>query len=282
VIAVVTNPDRPAGRKLEPKPPPVKVASLDAGLDVIQPEKARDPEFIDRIRDLTPDVAPVVAYGKILPASLLEIPSLGFVNVHFSLLPAYRGAAPVQRALMDGVKETGVSIIVLTEGMDEGPILAVEKTKVAPDESAGEVGERLAGLGAGLLVDSLQRYAAGELIPVEQDHARATYAPKIDSEQARIDWSQPAQKVRDLTRALDPGPGAWTTLRGRRIKVFRAHPSTDPERSPGEIVWSEGRLSAGTGTHPVDLTQIQPAGKRRMSGDEMARGLRPAPGERFE
>jgi methionyl-tRNA formyltransferase len=282
VIAVVTNPDRPAGRKLEPKPPPVKVAALDAGLDVIQPEKARDPEFIQHIRDLAPDVAPVVAYGKILPASLLEIPPLGFVNVHFSLLPAYRGAAPVQRALMDGVDETGVSIILLTEGMDEGPILAVEKTKVAPDESAGEVGERLAEVGAGLLVDSLKKYAAGSLRPVEQDHAAATYASKIDSEQARIDWSQPAEKVRDLARALDPEPGAWTTLRGRRIKIFRARPSTDPARAAGEIAWSDGRLSAGTGTRPVDLTQVQPAGKRRMSGDEMARGLRPAPGERFE
>jgi methionyl-tRNA formyltransferase len=282
VIAVVTNPDRPAGRKLEPKPPPVKVAALDAGLDVIQPEKARDPEFIQHIRDLAPDVAPVVAYGKILPASLLEIPPLGFVNVHFSLLPAYRGAAPVQRALMDGVDETGVSIILLTEGMDEGPILAVEKTKVAPDESAGEVGERLAEVGAGLLVDSLKQYAAGALRPVEQDHAAATYASKIDSEQARIDWSQPAENVRDLARALDPEPGAWTTLRGRRIKIFRARPSTDPTRAAGEIAWSDGRLSAGTGTRPVDLTQVQPAGKRRMSGDEMARGLRPAPGERFE
>ncbi len=278
----MTNPDRPAGRKLEPKPSPVKVAALEAGIEVIQPDRARDPEFVDKIRGLAPDVAPVVAYGKIFPASLLEIPRLGFVNVHFSVLPSYRGAAPVQRAIMDGATETGVSIIILTEGMDEGPVLALERTPVAPDESAAEVGERLAGLGARLLVDSLVRYASGELEPVEQDHSAATYAAKIESEETRIDWSQPAEKVRDLARALDPQPGAWTTLRDRRVKVYRAEPAAGPAHSPGEIAWAEGRLLVGTGTEPVDITQVQPAGKRRMSGDEMARGLRPAPGERFE
>jgi methionyl-tRNA formyltransferase len=260
----------------------VKDAALEAGIDVIQPDKARDPEFLERLRALRPDVAPVVAYGKILPASLLEVPRLGFVNVHFSLLPAYRGAAPVQRALMDGVRKTGVSIIVLTEGMDEGPILSVAKTEVAPDESAGEVGERLAQVGAPLLVDSILRYDAGELEPLEQDHAAATYAPKIDPEETRIDWGRPAEKVRDLARALDPQPGAWTTLRDRRIKLSRAGPRPGPTLAPGELAWEDGRLLAGTGTDPVDLQQVQPAGKRRMTGDEMARGLRPAPGERFE
>jgi methionyl-tRNA formyltransferase len=282
VVAVVTNPDRPAGRSLEPRPSPVKVAALEAGLDVIQPEKARDPEFVQRIRDLAPEVAPVVAYGKILPAPLLDIPRLGFVNVHFSILPAYRGAAPVQRALMDGVDETGVSIIVLTEGMDEGPVLSIERTKVGTDESAGEVGERLATIGASLLVGSLIRYAAGELKPVEQDHSRATYAPKIDPDQARIDWTRPAEAIRDLARALDPQPGAWTALRSRRIRVLRVAPVPGPYIAPGELTHAEGRMLAGTGTAPVELVRIQPAGKRPMSGDEWARGLRPAPGERFE
>jgi methionyl-tRNA formyltransferase len=279
---VVTNPDRPAGRALDPRPPPIKVAALEAGLDVIQPEKARDPDFLERVRELGPDVAPVVAYGKILPVSLLEIPPLGFVNVHFSVLPAYRGAAPVQRALMDGVDETGVSIIVLTEGMDEGPILAVEKTKVGLDESTGEVGERLATVGASLLVQSLPRYAAGALKPVEQDHSRATYAPKIEAGEARIDWARSAEAIRDLVRALDPQPGAWTTLRGGRIKVLRAVPASGPALAPGELTSTDRGMLAGTGSEPVHLVRVQPAGKRAMSGDEWGRGLRPAAGERFE
>jgi methionyl-tRNA formyltransferase len=282
VIAVVTNPDRPAGRALEPRPPPVKVAALEAGLDVIQPEKARAPDFLERVRDLAPDVAPVVAYGKILPVSLLEIPQLGFVNVHFSILPAYRGAAPVQRALMNGVDETGVSIIVLTEGIDEGPVLAVEKTNVGSDESAGDVGERLATIGASLLVESLPRYSAGELKPVQQDHSQATYAPKLEPDEARIDWSRPAESIRDLARALDPQPGAWTTLRGRRIKILRAVPISGLQLVAGELRATDEGMLAGTGTEPVELTRVQPAGKRPMSGDEWGRGLRPAQGESFE
>jgi methionyl-tRNA formyltransferase len=183
---------------------------------------------------------------------------------------------------MDGVEETGVSIMVLTEGMDEGPVLAVARTPLGENESAGDVGDRLAELGARLLVDTLGRYAAGDLKPVEQDHSAATYAPKIAPSEARIDWSLPAERIRDLARALDPHPGAWTELRGKRLKVFRAVPVRGEELEPGELQSSDGRLLGGTGSDAVDLVQVQPAGKRRMSGDELARGLRPAAGERFE
>jgi len=278
---VVTNPDRPAGRKLEPRPSPVKTAAIEAGIEVMQPEKARDPEFIAEIERLAPDFATVVAYGKILPAALLDIPRLGFVNVHFSILPSYRGAAPVQRAVMNGDAETGVSIMLLTEGMDEGPVLAVERTSIATDESAGEVGARLASMGSQLLIETLPAYTQGDLESVEQDGSAATYAPKIDPDESRIDWSLPAEKIRDVVRGLDPEPGAWTELADRRIKIIRAEPVSRTRLGPGELAWSGGALMVGTGTDPVELLEVQPAGKRRMSGAEMARGSRPAPGERF-
>ncbi|HEY7875038.1 MAG TPA: methionyl-tRNA formyltransferase, partial [Actinomycetota bacterium] len=168
IPAVVTNPDRPAGRGMKLQPSPVKRAALVAGLDVLQPASAKDPDLAGALESTAPDVAVVVAYGKILPAALLEIPRKGFVNVHFSLLPAYRGAAPVQRALMDGLDRTGVSIMVLTEGMDEGPVLATEEIAVAPEETAGEVGERLAALGAEALVSALPGYLSGDLMPEPQ------------------------------------------------------------------------------------------------------------------
>jgi methionyl-tRNA formyltransferase len=222
----------------------------------------------------------VVAYGKILPRSLLDIPRLGFVNLHFSLLPAYRGAAPVQRALMDGVEETGISVMILTEGMDEGPVLAVRPTAVAPDENAGELGERLAAAGAPLLVETIASYAAGAIEPSEQDHDRATYAPKISSEEARIEWERPAHAIHNLVRGLNPAPGAWTTFRGARLKVLRTIERDDRGR-PGEIL-DGGALVVATGDTAVELVEVQPAGKRAMSGEELRRGLRPAAGEVME
>jgi methionyl-tRNA formyltransferase len=273
IAAVVSNPDRPAGRGMEPQPPDVKVAAASAGVPVLQPEKARDEGFHDSLRALAPDCCVVVAYGRILPASLLAIPPLGFVNVHFSLLPAYRGAAPVQRAIMDGVKETGVSIMVLSEGMDEGPVLATASVPVGENDTSGSVGDRLAEVGADLLVDRLDAYAAGSIRPTEQVHDSATYAPKIATEEARIDWSQPATSIRNLVRALDPAPGAWTMLGDKRLKVFAVAPSDETDLNPGELRARDG-LVAGTGEGAVALVDVQPAGKRRMSGEEFVRGLR--------
>ncbi|MFN2588484.1 MAG: methionyl-tRNA formyltransferase [Actinomycetota bacterium] len=272
VAAVVTNPDKPAGRGMELRPPPVKEVALAAGLEVLQPARARDPELEERLRALSPDVAVVVAYGSILPGRLLEVPRLGFVNLHFSLLPLYRGAAPVQRALMDGVSVTGVSVMVLTEGMDEGPVLALEEVEVRPDDTAGTLGERMAELGGPLLVETVERYAAGDIRPQEQDHDRATYAPKITQEDARIDWSRPAEEIVDHVRGLNPAPGAWTEWRGRRLKVWAARPAGEslfPGRLTGEVT-----LLAGTGTVALELTDVQLPGKRRMPGAELARGLR--------
>lgn len=280
VVGVVTNPDRPAGRGLEPRPPPVKVAALGANLDVVQPRSARDPALEVWVRERDPDVATVVAYGKILPGSLLEVPRLGFVNVHFSLLPQYRGAAPVQRALLDGLDRTGVSIIVLTEGMDEGPILTSAELAIGQEETAGELGDRLAKLGAALLFDALEGYGSGTLVAREQEHDRATYAPKMSADEARIEWTRSAREIKDLVRGLNPDPGAWTTFRGKRVKLHRVRAVSDAALAAGEIDPSGERAGAGEGA--VELVEVQLEGKRVMSGAELARGLRVTPGERFE
>lgn len=280
VAAVVTNPDRPAGRGMELAQSPIKEAALHAGIEVLQPDKARDPALHERLSKLAPDAAIVVAYGKILPATLLDIPRLGFVNVHFSLLPAYRGAAPVQRALMDGVTETGVSILVLTEGMDEGPVLSAEAIEVGADDTAGTLGRRLAEVGAKLLACILPGYASGDIQPAPQDDARATYAPKIATAEARIDWTRPAESIRNLVRALNPAPGAWTTFRDLRLKVYAVKHADDGELSPGEVR-AERQLVVGTSDGALALNEAQVAGKRRMTGSELARGLRIHGGERF-
>lgn len=302
VAAVVTNPDRPAGRKLEVQAPPVKRAALDAGVEILQPEKARDPEFQQRLRELGPDVASVVAYGKILPAEVLDIPPSGFVNLHFSLLPAYRGAAPVQRALMEGVDKTGASVMVLTEGMDEGPLLGSTAIDVREDDTAGTLGARLADASAPFLVERISMYLKGDLTPEEQDHAAATYAPKITSDEARIDWAKPARDIRNLVRGTNPAPGAWTTFRGERMKVLAAQheeitvfSKASPLARRGfhsakELLESgaSGRLLndrefvVSTGDGALRLTQVQAAGKKKMSGAELARGLRLEFGESFE
>lgn len=284
VSAVVTNPDRPAGRGYEVQRPPAKTVAEAAGVEVFQPARARDPEVRAWLQDKDPDVAVVVAYGKILPGDLLTVPPHGFLNVHFSLLPAYRGAAPVQRALLDGLEVTGITIMKLTEGMDEGPLLAAREVAVGRDETAGELGPRLAAEGAALLVETLDPYVAGELRPREQDHESATYAPKITTEEARIDWSASRERVRNQVRALNPAPGAWTTLDGVRMKLHRAALADregDPI-APGTLeVDAHGRLLAAAGDGWVVLEEVQPAGKRSMSGAELARGLRLGPEARL-
>ena len=284
VSGVVTNPDRPSGRGMKLKPSPVKEAALASDLEVVQPEKARDPSLAEWLRSTGADVATVVAYGKILPLDLLQVPPRGFLNVHFSLLPAYRGAAPVQRALMDGATETGVSIMQLTEGMDEGPVFASERVSVSPEDTAGSVGDRLAEIGAALLVRTLLDLESGTAVAREQNESLASYASKITDEEARIDWSGTAETIRDHVRGLNPAPGAWTMLDDRRIKVHSVAPirSTIPrDLAPGEIAVVDDSLVAGTSDGALELREIQPAGKRRMAGSEFARGLRTAEGVRF-
>jgi methionyl-tRNA formyltransferase len=281
VVAVVTNPDRPSGRGMKLQPSPVKAAATTAGVRVLQPARARDPELLDELRAIAPDVAVVVAYGSILPKSLLDVPPHGFVNVHFSLLPLYRGAAPVQRAIIDGRLETGVSMMVLTEGMDEGPVLAAEATPIGPAETAAELGERLATLGARALLPALTGYVSGALTPVPQDDSAATYAPKITTAEARIDWSEDARSIGNKVRALNPAPGAWTSLGDERVKLHRAAPGDHPELRPGELLVAD-RLFAGTGDGAIAIEEAQVAGRKAMSGLELARGLRLEPGAHFD
>ena len=277
---MVTNPDRPSGRGMKMAQSPVKEAALAHGLEVIQVPRARDPELLARLTEISPDVAIVVAYGSILPKELLDVPRKGFVNLHFSLLPLYRGAAPVQRAIMNGDEVSGASVMVLTEGMDEGPVLASKELPIAYDDSTRTYGDRLAAAGAKLLVDSVAAYLDGTLDPVPQDDSRATYAAKLTTEDALIDWQSSSEEIHDLVRALDPEPGAWTTLNGARLKVFKATPVEGRSLAPGEPESAES-LIVGTGDGAVRLDEVQPATKRRMPGADFARGLRLAGTERM-
>jgi len=277
---VVTNLDKPAGRGMKMTPSPVKKAALELGLEVIQVARARDPELHERIAEIAPDIAVVVAYGSILPKRLLDLPRKGFVNLHFSLLPLYRGAAPVQRAIMNGDEVSGASVMVLTEGMDEGPVLALEELGIGYDDTTRSYGERLARQGAPLLVETVRSFVEGGLVPEPQDDSAATYAPKLTTEDARIDWTASSERIHDLVRALDPDPGAWTTLMGTRLKVFKAIPVEAPSLAAGQPAVLDG-LVVGTGDGAVRLDEVQPATKRRMDGSDFARGLRLAGTERM-
>lgn len=275
VVAVVTNPDRPSGRGHRLTPPPVKLAAQAAGIPVWQPTKPRD--VLDDLAALRVDACVVVAYGALLPPAVLEAGGRGFVNLHFSLLPAWRGAAPVPYSVWNGDRETGVTCFVLEAGMDTGPILRMAATAVGPDETAGELIGRLSHLGAPLLVESVKGLVDGSIAPVAQDHDQATYAAKITPEQARLDWSQPAVRLHDAVRAFNPVPGAWTTLRGERLKVHRTRTAAPLDAPPGTVAGSadDGPVVA-TGEAALVLLEVQPAGKPRMPGPAFVNGYRPA------
>jgi methionyl-tRNA formyltransferase len=282
VVAVVTNPDRVAGRGLRERPSPIKTAATAAGVEVLQPARAREPEFQERFEKLQPDIACVVAYGKILPPALLEVPPLGFVNAHFSLLPAYRGAAPIQWSLINGDRVTGISIMVLTEGMDEGPLLAQVSTGVEPLDTAASLGGRLAALAAPLLLDTVNSYAAGRVAPRPQGERGVSYAPKLMADDVRIDWSLSAHEVHNLTRGANPEPGAWTTYRGTRMKILESTVADEPVLPPGTMELTRGGLFVGCrqGALLIGIAQMQ--GKRPLGGADLARGLHLQPGDRLE
>jgi methionyl-tRNA formyltransferase len=251
---------------------PVKSAAEELGIEVLQ-DRARSPELLRRVIDLAPDVAVVVAFGSILPTELLEAVPHGFVNLHFSLLPAYRGAAPVQRAIMAGEQVSGASIMELTEGMDEGPVIATREEPIAPDDTTATYGAKLADIGADMLVTVLPLYVEGAVEPSPQDDAKATYADKLSTEDARIDWSQPSDRIDALVRALDPEPGAWTTLNETRLKVFKVVPAGEEDLEPGRVIDTRAGLVVGTGDSAVLLEDVQPATKKRMRSSDLARGL---------
>lgn len=285
IVGVVTQPDRPAGRGRHMKPSPVKQAALEEGLTVLTPERPRGEELLSLIGDLRPDVSIVVAYGHILPTEVLELPRLGSLNLHASLLPKLRGAAPVNWAIARGHEETGVTVMRMVEAMDAGPILHQASERILPDETAGELTARLSEVGAEVLVEGLALLSIGAVEEVEQDHDEATYAPKIDRETARIDWSRPALEVANHVRAMDPVPGAWTTLDEAPVKLFRPKVTSEgAEGISGRVVAanpSDGVLvQAGSGR--VLLGEAQPPGSRRMVAGDWINGRGIAVGQTFD
>jgi methionyl-tRNA formyltransferase len=276
VAAVITRPDAPAGRGRHLVPSPVAELAAEAGLEVLKPVKPRDPEFLDRLRAIAPDCCPVTAYGALLPQPALDIPRHGWVNLHFSLLPAWRGAAPVQHAILHGDDITGATTFRIVAAMDAGPVYGVLTEVIKPTDTSGDLLDRLAVAGAGLLVATLDGIETGELVPRPQPGEGVSLAPKIGVDDARVDWSLPAAAIGRLIRACTPAPGAWTELNGARLKLGPVSQATAGEhggQGPGELrVGAEGVL-VGTGTSPVLLGDVQPAGKRRMTAQEWARGL---------
>jgi methionyl-tRNA formyltransferase len=282
VVAVVTRPDAPAGRGRHERRSPVSVLAAGAGVPVLTPGRPREPGFLSTLAELEPDCCPVVAYGALVPRSALDIPKHGWVNLHFSLLPAYRGAAPVQAAVLHGDTVTGASTFRLEEGLDTGPVYGVVTEAVRPRDTSGTLIERLSESGAGLLVATLDGIEDGTLVPRPQPAEGVSLAPKLTVEDAEVDWSTPALRVDRLVRACTPAPGAWTTYGPDRLKLGPVQPVPDePPLAPGELLVQRHRVLAGTGTAPVELGEVQPPGKRPMPAADWARGARPDPGARL-
>ena len=282
VLAVVTQPDRPAGRGRELAKSAVKVEAEAEGIPVLQPEKAHDPAFVAELRALAPDLSVVVAYGQILKPEVLEVPRLGSVNIHGSLLPGLRGAAPVQWAIIRGDETAGVTIMRMEAGLDSGPMLLRVEEPIEPDESACELSGRLAEIGAEALVEALALLEGGQLVEEPQDHAKATYAPKLDREQARLDWSRPAAEVSRWIRGLDDVPGAWSPLGAAGpVKLFR--PTLDGAAGePGTVLDArDDGILVACGEGAVLIREVQPPGKRRMNAADWVRGRGVAVGDRF-
>jgi methionyl-tRNA formyltransferase len=290
VVAVATRPDKPRDRAGgRPAPSMVKLAAEKAGLPVLQPARGRDPDLPAQLAAFGADIGVACAFGLLLPRPVLDAFPRGVVNVHFSLLPAYRGAAPVQRALLDGVDSTGITIFQLDEGMDTGPILASRAVGVLPTDDAGQLTGRLAEVGARLLVETIDAIEAGTAAPTPQPDQGASLAPKVTVEEARLVLSDPASRLANAVRAFTPNPGAWTTLHGRRLKVLAATADGGGSRSapaagsePGRLaVGAGGELLAATGEGWLRLDRVQPEGRRPMAGADFARGLRLTGDERL-
>ncbi|MFF1414904.1 methionyl-tRNA formyltransferase [Streptomyces sp. NPDC058289] len=282
VAAVVTRPDAPAGRGRRLVASPVAERAEEAGIEVLKPVRPRDPEFQARLREIGPDCCPVVAYGALIPKGALDIPKHGWVNLHFSLLPAWRGAAPVQQSIMAGDQVTGASTFRIEEGLDTGPVFGILTEEIRPTDTSGDLLTRLAFAGSGLLVATMDGIEDGTLRAVEQPADGVSLAPKITVEDARVDWHAPAMRVDRLVRGCTPAPGAWTVFRGERLKLVSVAPVADrTDLKPGDLGVAKNNVYVGTGSHAVELLWVQPQGKKPMKAADWARGVRIAPGERL-
>ena len=280
VIAALTRPDAPAGRGRAVRRSPVAALADEHGIEVLTPPKASDPAFVDRLTALAPDCCPVVAYGALLPKSVLDIPRHGWVNLHFSLLPAWRGAAPVQHALLHGDDLTGATVFQIEEGLDSGPVFGTLTEPIGAADTAGDLLERLATSGAELLVNCLDAIADGRAAAVPQPPDGVSLAPKLTADDARIDWTAPAFAVDRRVRACTPAPGAWTTFRDERLKLGPVTVATDaPRLGPGRLMVDRRRVLVGSATDPLALGWVQPTGRRPMPAQDWARGVRPQEGE---
>lgn len=276
VVAVVSRPDARTGRGRGLSRSPVAAAADAAGIEVLTPPNARDSGFAERLRELAPDAVPVVAYGHLVPRPVLDIPAHGWINLHFSLLPAWRGAAPVNAAIAAGDEVTGATTFRLDEGMDTGPVLGTMTETIRPRDTAGDLLGRLSESGAGLLVATLDGLEAGELRPVPQPTDGVSHAGKLTVDDARVRWTDPALAVDRHIRSVTPAPGAWTTLGGERVKIGSARPAEEsaPDLEPGRIAWDKKAVHVGTASAPMVLETIQPPGKRMMDALNWVRGAR--------
>lgn len=283
LVQVVTQPDRPKGRSRRPIPPPVKELALKRGVEVSQPDTIRSEEFLSATRSLEPDLIIVAAFGKIISRDLLQIPRFGCINIHASLLPKYRGAAPIQWAIINGEKETGITTMLMDAGLDTGEILLKKKLEIGEEETAGELYNRLAEAGKEALLETLRDLKRGVLTPEPQDHSQATLAPPLKAEDARIPWSKPARQIFNRIRGMNPRPGAYAYLGKARLKIFKSAPLEEPAfEEPGTVVDAGSTLlTVAAGKGRLSLKEIQLEGGKRMKVSEFLRGHRIAPGERF-
>ncbi len=281
VAAVVAQPDRPKGRGRALQAPPVKLCAQSLGVPVLQPEKAGAPDFIQTLRDLKPDVVVVVAFGQILKKDLLDLPRLACVNLHSSLLPKYRGAAPINWAVINGEKKTGVSTMKMDEGLDTGDVLLTRVVPIHDSDDSQSLHDALAREGAELMLETLDRLEAGDLVPQPQDHERATYAPKLKKEDGLVQWDRPAETIRNLARGLEPWPGAYTFYKNKRLRLYRVEVAPgEAGDAPGTVVRvSDYGVEIGTAKDRIIATELQPEGKKRMTVKSFLQGRRILCGE---
>lgn len=281
VVGVVTQPDKPQGRSRTIIPPPVKQIAAEEEIPVFQPKNARDPELFEKLQSLKPDISIVVAYGHILPQRIIDLAPMGTLNIHASLLPALRGAGPIQAAIRQGLTETGISVMRVVPALDAGPVLLQASMPIYDDEAYGELQNRLSELGALTLIEALTLLSLGKATEKIQDESRATYAPKVTRESSRINWRDTALEISRLIRASDPKPGAFTKTPKGDVKLFEPKVMDGIKGEPGEVLKTTGELVIACGVDGLRINEVQPAGKTRMSAHEWARGRGTAVGDRY-